>query len=136
MTQAPYAGIAATRAGQAKQVTKAFRGIATELKRKQINQLDDSDHLNSLSHRQLVGLVLSLQNQLADAQALLEESRTAAYSDAPAAIKYDDCKTVAKRSGVAICTICRNADTLGGIKLGGDWLFPTGTTYGKRRQRK
>jgi hypothetical protein len=85
-------------------------------------------------------LVASLQNQLADAQRLIEEMRAQANSDAPVATvgtaKYWDTKRMAKESGVAICTICRNADALGGIKLGGDWLFPAGTTYGKKRKRQ
>jgi len=44
---------------------------------------------------------------------------------------------VAEKSGVAICTICRNADKLGGTQLAsGDWVFPVGTTYGRRRKAK
>lgn len=135
-----FTGVAATRTGQTGQVNRAFKGMADEMKSKKVDQLADSDHLNRLTHRQLVSLVFSLQNKLIEKQATVDEMRAEANSDAPIAAastaKYWDTKRMAKESGVAVCTICRNADTLGGIKLGGDWLFPAGTTYGKKRQRK
>ena len=82
---------------------------------------------------------LWLWQRLADAEALIAEMRAYANSDEPAAAKpsaYWDSKRVARESNVAVCTICRNADKLGGTKLGGDWVFPVGTTYGKQRRRK
>ena len=138
MTSRAFTGLATTRTGQTKQIDKAFKGMAAELKRRQAVQTADCDEPQSIEQYKL--LVASLQNQLADAQALIEEMRTQANSDAPVATvstaKYWDTKRMAKESGVAVCTICRNADVLGGIKMGGDWLFPAGTKYGKKRHRQ
>lgn len=129
--------LAATRNGQTQQINRAYKTMAADLKCKAV-QAPDCDDPSTLSHKQLVSLVLSLQNQLADALALLEEGRTAAYSDASVTgtTAYWDSKHVADESGVAVCTICRNAKELGGTKLAGDWLFPVGTTYGRRRKSK
>jgi hypothetical protein len=133
-----FSPLGTTRAGQTAQVNHAFKGLAADMKRKQAVAAPDCDEPQTLEQAKRV--IAHLQSQLADAQALIDEMRATANSDAPAAVtsstKFWDSKRMAKESGVAICTICRNAESLGGIKLGGDWLFPAGTTYGKKRTRK
>lgn len=137
-TARAYSGLAATRTGQSKQVDKAFKGMADELKRRKAVQAADCDQPQTLEQAQRV--IASLQNQLADAQRLIEDMRAQANSDAPVATvsstKYWSTERMAKESGVAICTICRNADALNGIMVGGVWLFPAGIKYGKKRNRK
>ena len=128
--------LARTLTGRTRQITNAYRGMADEMKRKQSVVIEDVP----MTIQQYECIIEDLRQQLADAEALIQDMRRQANSDAPAAApsstKYWDSKRVAKESKVAVCTICRNADTLGGIKLGGDWLFPAGTTYGKRRKSK
>lgn len=135
-----YAGLGATRRGQAKQVNRAFSGMADEMKRRSA-QVEDCDDLSSLSHQQLVNLVVSLQQQLADAQSLIDEMRSEANGSASlqaeASGDYWTTKMVAEKSGKCIATITRNAQSLGGWQLAsGDWLFPVGTKYAGRRKRK
>jgi hypothetical protein len=138
-TTSRFTGLAATQRGRTQQVNKAFRGIAEDLKNRKAVQTADCDEPQTVEQYKL--LVARLRNQLADAQALIDEMRASANSEAPAAevvtsAKLWSTERVAKESHVAICTICRNADLLGGIKIGKDWLFPAGTTYGRRRKRK
>lgn len=135
-----YARLGATRRGQTKQVNHAYSGMADEMKRRAA-QAADCDDLSSLSHQQLVNLVLSLQNQLADAQNLIDEMRAEANGSAPLQAEtsgdYWTTKMVAEESGKCIATITRNAESLGGWQLqSGHWLFPVGTKYTGRRSRK
>jgi len=128
-----FGSLAATQRGRTDQITRAYLGAAEELKHKQ-----EAVKTVPMTPFQYECLITDLRQQLADARHIINEMRDQANSDAPAVVtgKYEDSKTVARRSGVAVCTICRNADSLGGMKLGGDWLFPAGTTYGKKRERK
>lgn len=136
MTMTNFTGLGTTRTGQTKQVNRGYKGLAADMKRKQSVAVEPVP----MTAAQYECIITDLRQQLADAQALIAEMRAQANGDAPAAAisttKYWDSKTVAEKSGVAVCTICRNADTLGGMKLGGDWLFPAGTTYGHKRNRK
>lgn len=136
MTTRHYTGLSATQRGITDQLTRGYKGHAADLKHKQSVAVESVP----ITAAQYECIITDLRQQLADAQTLIAEMRSHANGDAPAAAistaKYWDSKTVAKKSGVAVCTICRNADTLGGMKLGGDWLFPAGTTYGHKRNRK
>src|SRR6185503_3779239 len=111
MTTRHFTGLAATRTGQTKQVNKAYKGLAADLKRKQSVAVKAVP----MTAKQYECLIADLRQQLADAEALITEMRKHANSDAPAVAvstaKYWDSKRVAKESGVAVCTICRNADT-------------------------
>lgn len=131
-----FNGLGATRSGQSAQVAKAFRGMAAEMEAKQVDAADCDEPQTIEQYRWLVA---SLQAKLADAQALIDEMRATANSDAPAAAvtgNLIDSATLARKSGVAVCTICRHAAELGGIKMAGDWLFPASVTYGRKRKRK
>jgi hypothetical protein len=145
-----FTGLAATQRGRTGQVAKAFKGLAADLKNKQVFN-PDCDEPQTLEAAKRV--IVALQQQLADAEALIAEMRAASNSDAPAATADAEANSdapaatadtvhlwntarVARESHVAVCTICRNVDLLGGIRVGKDWLFPVGTTYGRRRKRK
>ncbi|MBA3948124.1 MAG: hypothetical protein H0X37_26690 [Herpetosiphonaceae bacterium] len=136
-TTSRFGALSKTQAGRTGQINRAYKGLAEDMKRKAI-AVPDCDQPQTLE--QALRVIVDLQSKLADAQNLIEDMRANANSDAPVATtstaKYWDTKRVAKESGVAICTICRNVDVLGGFKLGGDWLFSVGTTYGKKRKRK
>lgn len=137
MTVQQFSGLAKTAAGRTAQITRAYRGIADEMARKQ-TPAPDGDTLDTLTPKQLRALVRALQDKLADAQAAIDDMRASANGghDVPAtAVDYWDTRRVARESHVAICTICRNATALSGIKLGGDWVFPVGTKYGGKRKR-
>lgn len=121
--------------GRKQQIDKAFNGIAANIKHRQAEAPADAP----LSASQYRAIIADLEQQLADAGALIEEMRRSANSDAPAAIsstRYWSAKRVSKESNCAICTVCRNAVELGGVKIGADWMFPTGTTYGGRKRGK
>ena len=131
-----FNGLGATRSGQSQQVAKAYRGMAAEMEAKQVDAADCDEPQTIEQYRWLVA---SLQAKLADAQALIDEMRATANSDTPAAAttgKLIDSATLARKSGVSVSTICRHAAELGGTKMAGDWLFPSGTTYGRRRKAK
>lgn len=141
MTSNPrYTGLAATHQGRTRQITKAYKGIADDLKRSRAGQPADCDQPQTLEDA--LRRIAFLEQQLADAQTLIEEMRGQANSDASVEAvaesgKSWSTKTVADKSGVAICTIIRNVDTLGGWQLeSGDWRFPVGTIYGRRRKAK
>lgn len=139
MTTRTFTGLADTATGRTRQITKAYKGLADDLKRRSAGQPADCDEPQTLKQAKLV--IASLRNQLADAQTLIDEMRAQANSDAAAPVVTTSAswttKTVAEKSNVAICTIIRNADNLGGWQLqSGDWLFPVGTTYGRRRKAK
>lgn len=141
MNYSRYAGRAATEQGRSRQINRGYRGMADEMKRRAAGQPADCDDLSDLSPQQLVNLVVSLQQQLADAQNLINEMRAEANGDLPvqAADKseYWTTKMVAEKSGKCIATITRNAESLGGWQLeSGDWLFPVGTQYAGKRSRK
>ncbi len=140
MTIRTFTGLANTRRGQTQQLNHAFHGMAEDMKRRAVAAAD-CDQPTTLPAA--LRVIESLQQQLADAQALIDDMRAQANSDVPAESAperrlsgYWDSKMVAEMSGVAVCTICRNAKSLGGIKLGGDWVFPKNTTYGIKRQQK
>ena len=133
--------VGSTLRGRTSQITRAYRGMADEMKHKKAVQAADCDQPQTLE--QALRVIADLQNRLADAQTLIEEMRAAANSDQPdvpavasSKPKYWDTKRVAKESGVAICTICRNVEALGGFMMDGGWWFPANTTYGKKRSRK
>lgn len=131
----PYAGFGATRSGQSKQVNKALRGMADDMKRKQSVAV----RAVPKTAKQYECVITDLRQQLAEALALIKDMRASVNGDTPAAADvsgFIDSATLARKSGVAVCTICRNADKLGGIKLGGDWLFPATATYGRKRKAK
>ncbi len=131
-----FNGLGATRSGQSRQVAKAFKGLAADMARKQVIN-PDCDEPQTIEQYKL--LVASLQARLADAQALIDEMRAEANSDAPAAAatgQLIDSATLARKSGVSVSTICRHAEELGGTKMAGDWLFPAATTYGRKRKPK
>lgn len=140
MTSAPrsFTGIAATKSGQSQQLDRIFKNMARNLKSRNAAQPVELDEPQTLADAKRV--IAHLRNQLADAQNLIDDMRAQANSDAPtvtASTEFWDTATVARKSGnVSISTICRNAVALGGTKLGGDWMFPVGTTYGKRRKSK
>jgi len=141
MTSTRYSGLAATQQGRTRQMSRSYRGMADEIERRRAERAEDCDDLSSLSHQQLTNLVISLRQQLTDAQNLIDEMRAEANGSTPVQAEssgdYWTTKMVAEKSGVAICTIIRNVDTLGGWQLqSGDWLFPIGTTYGRRRKAK
>ena len=128
--------LARTYQGHTRQINRAFLGMADELERNAVI-LEDVP----MTAQQYECIIEDLRQKLADAEALINDMRAIANSDGTDTVsgnptKYWDSKRVAKESKVAICTICRNADILGGTKLGGDWLFPVGTTYGKKRKGK
>lgn len=131
-----FTGLGATRSGQSAQVAKAFKGMAAEMEAKQVDAADCDEPQTIEQYRWLVA---SLQAKLADAQALIDEMRAVANSDAPAAAVTDgliSTADLAEKSGVSVSTICRHAEELGGIKMAGDWLFPASVTYGRKRKRK
>ena len=136
MTVRMFSDLGKTRAGQQRQMSKAFQGLADELDRRRAANTEDAPMTAAQYERRIA----DLEQRLADAEALISEMRAYANSDEPATVAkpstYWDSKRVARESNVAVCTICRNADKLGGTKLGGDWVFPVGTTYGKQRRRK
>lgn len=135
MTVRMFNDLGKTRAGQSRQINRAFSGLADELERRRAANIEDAPMTAAQYERRIA----DLEQKLADAEALISEMRAYANGDEPAAVKpttYWDSKRVARESHVAVCTICRNADKLGGTKLGGDWVFPVGTTYGKQRRRK
>lgn len=133
-----FTGLAATQRGRTGQVAKAFKGLAADMKRRQTIESPDCDEPQALDAAKRV--IVALQQQLADAETLIDEMRAAANSDAPAAtadtVHLWNTARVARESHVAVCTICRNVDLLGGIRVGKDWLFPVGTTYGRKRKAK
>jgi len=136
MTSRHYLNLAATQSGRTRQIAKGYRGLAEDMKRRQSDQAD-CDQPQTLE--EALRVIASLQQQLADAQTLINDMRGQANSDAPAEAGSQSwsTKTVADKSGVAICTIIRNVDVLGGWQLeSGDWRFPVGTTYGRRRKAK
>jgi len=135
MTVRTFHDLGKTRAGQSRQISKAYQGLADELDRRRAANTEDAPMTAAQYERRIA----DLEQRLADAEALIAEMRAYANSNEPAAAKpstYWDSKRVARESNVAVCTICRNADKLGGTKLGGDWVFPVGTTYGTQRRRK
>lgn len=130
--------VASTLRGRTDQITRGYRGMADEMKNKHVVDVD-CDQPQTLEDA--LRVIAHLKNKLAEAEDQRNADRAAAYSDAPAAVthvsKYWDTKRVAKASGnVAISTITRHALDLGGIKLGGDWVFPEGTVYKGQRKRK
>ncbi len=128
-----FIGLAATANGRAKQINRGFRGLAADIERRRAGQAVEPDAPQTLDHA--LRLIAQLRNQLVDAQATIDDLRAGLNSDSAVVSEAMwDTATVARKSGVAISTICRNADKLGGKKLGGDWLFPVGTTYGRRRK--
>jgi len=135
-----FTGIADTQKGRTRQITKAYKGMADDLNHRRAVAAVDCDQPTTLPAALMV--IEALKQQLADAQNLIDDMRAQANSDAPAGsaaamIKSWSTKTVADKSGVAICTIIRNVDKLGGWQLdSGDWRFPVGTTYGRRRKAK
>lgn len=134
-----HSPLAATLSGRTRQITAGYNGLADRLKRARAAQAQAGcpDDLAALTRDQLQALVVSLQAKLEGALATIEDLRALANRDAalPADAMWDTA-TVARKSGVNVSTICRNAQRLGGIKLGGDWMFPSGTTYGRRRAAK
>lgn len=138
MNAVRFAGLGKTQMGRSAQINRGYKGMADEMKRKKQAVDVDCDEPQTLPDA--LRLIAHLRNQLADAQAIIEDMRTQANGDHNAEsdqkVGYWDSKRVAKESNVAVCTICRNAAEMGGIKLGGDWLFPAGTTYGRRRKTK
>lgn len=137
-TSRGFAGLSTTTKGRTDQLNRVYRGMADEMKRNQAEQ-SDYDDLSALSAHQLRRLVIKLQQDLADAHALLEDMRAHENGDQFAAVgkkvSYWDTARVARESGKSIATICRNAKELGGIKLGSDWVFPSGTRYGGKRKK-
>lgn len=137
MTTTNFVGLSKTQRGRAEKIRRGYLGMAHEMENKRVVDAD-CDQPQTLEDA--LRLIAHLKNKLAEAEDQREADRAAAYGDAPAVasgtVKYWDSKRVAKESSVAICTICRNAADLGGTKLGGDWLFPAGTTYGHKRKRK
>ena len=134
MTVHQFAGLGKTFSGRTTQIARGYRGMADEMARKQAAAPED-DAPQTLEAAKRV--IAYLEQKLADAEALIEEMRADANEGIPSGASgtYWDSKRVARESNAAVCTICRNADVLGGIKLGGDWLFPAGTVYGKKRKR-
>lgn len=132
-----FTGLAATTNGRTKQIARGFRGLAADIERRRSRQPVEPAAPQSLE--QALRVIDALRSQLADAQDTIDSLRAQLNSDSASPVASEamwDTATVARKSGVAISTICRNADTLGGKKLGGDWLFPAGTTYGRRRKSK
>lgn len=136
-TTSRFGALSKTQAGRTGQINRAYKGLADDMKRKTI-AVPDCDQPQSLE--QALRVIADLQNKLVDAQNLIEDMRANANSDTPVATvnttKYWSTERMAKESGVAVCTICRNAEALNGVKVGGVWLFPAGIKYGKKRKRK
>lgn len=133
-----FTGLAATETGRTRQIAKAFHGMAEDMKTRAVASAD-CDEPKTLAQAKRV--IASLRNKIAEYEDLLNEIRAEANSDAPTpavtSSKSWTTKTVAEKSGVAISTIIRNVDKLGGWQLqSGDWMFPVGTTYGRRRKSK
>ena len=134
-----FTGLALTETGRTRQITKSFKGLAEDMKRRRAGQPADCDQPQTLE--EALRRIVYLEQKLDEAQTTIDDLRAQINGDAPAAsaapIESWTTKTVAQKSGVAICTIIRNVDTLGGWQLqSGDWLFPVGTTYGRRRKAK
>lgn len=131
-----FNGLAATQTGRTAQLTRAYKTMAADMKRRQSAQPVDIDEPQTLADA--LRLITALRQQLADAQAAIDDMRKASNGEVTvsesATADYWTTAQVARKSNVAICTICRNAGTLGGRKVGSDWFFPVGTTYGRRRK--
>lgn len=133
-----YGALGNTHQGRTSQLNRAYKGLGADMKRKQAAAGPDCDEPQTLEQYKLAYAALKLK--LEEAQTLIDEMRAAANGDSPAATTTTGFLTtaeVARKSGVAVCTIIRNTDVLGGWQLpNGDWLFPSGTTYGRRRKSK
>lgn len=127
-------GLVDTYVGVLKQVNRAYRGQGKEIARRNAGKLDDCQ---PKTLEEALRVIEAKNHIIADLRASLVDKKRA---DHKAVIrsgntepKYWDTATMCAKSGCVVSTITRNAKELGGIKLGGKWMFPVGHPYSKKR---